>query len=96
LWTLFPPEAAEEHGTPYLAWELRGGRVCIEPEQRSGGEVPRGVRYVIAPAGTGAPYTGLRRARPAGPYVLWERRGAVRGSSDCPLIAVREARQGRG
>jgi hypothetical protein len=87
---------AEEHGTPYLAWELRGGHVCIEPEQRSGGEVPRGVRYVIAPAGTGAPYAGLRRSRPAGPYVLWERRGPVRGTSDCPLIAVREARQGRG
>ena len=28
------------------------------------------------------------------PYVLWERTGPLRGTSPCPLIAVRQARQG--
>src|SRR5690606_29680291 len=44
---LAPPTLlAGEHGTPYIAWELRGGRVCIA----AAGELdspPRGVRYVV-------------------------------------------------
>ncbi len=83
----------DEHGVPYLAWELRGGRVCIAPADRAGGPVPRGVRFVIG-QGAEAPFRGLVRRRAAGPWVLWERTGPVRGGSDCPLIAVREARQG--
>ena len=83
----------DEHGVPYLAWELRGGRVCIAPAERAGGPAPRGVRFVIA-EGAEAPFSGLERRRAAGPWVLWERAGPVQGESDCPLIAVREARQG--
>ncbi len=86
---------AEEHGVPYLAWELRGGRVCIESEAEAGDRPPSGVRYVIAAAGGGdPPFPGLALARRAGPYLLWERRGTVGGPSPCPLIAVRQARQG--
>ena len=83
-----------EHGTPYLAWELRGSRLCIEPDSAAGGEPPAGIRFVIADAATMPPYRGLRAVRDAGPYRLWARAGPVRGQSDCPLIAVRQARQG--
>jgi hypothetical protein len=85
----------DQHGTPYLAWELRGGRVCIEPDDTAGGGPPPGVRFVIAEGSPGnPPFTGLRVRRVDPPFVLWERAGPVRGRSDCPLVAVRQARQG--
>ena len=85
----------EQHGTPYIAWELRGGRVCIEPDDEAGGLPPRGVRFVVTESTTAAlPFADLRIRRVNTPYVLWERTGPVRGQSDCPLIAVRQARQG--
>jgi hypothetical protein len=91
-----PELLAERHGTQYIAWELRGGRVCIAPASRAGGPPPRGVRYVIAPAslGPGPPFRGLADVRPAGPWHLWQRVGSLRSASDCPLIAVRQARAG--
>lgn len=86
----------EEHGRPFLAWELRGGRVCIrvrsQPSQRP---PPPGVRFVITEAGLARPFSGLAPARQADPYLLWERRGGVEGPGNCPRIAVRQARQGR-
>ena len=87
---------AEQHGTPYLAWELRGGRVCIAPESREGGPPPRGVRFVITEAGprTRPPFSRTHLQRVAGPWWLWFVSGRIRGPSDCPLIAVRQARQG--
>jgi hypothetical protein len=85
----------EEHGVPYLAWELRGGRVCIESEADAGGRPPPGVRYVVTESADGdPPFPGLTPARRAGPYLLWEREGTLGGPSPCPLIAVRQARQG--
>ena len=87
---------ANQHGTPYLAWELRGGRVCIAPVSEGGGEVPHGARYILAPAGSGAPYRGLRRVKSADSFLLWKRSRHVSGPGNCPLIAVRSARQGRG
>ncbi|HWO48092.1 MAG TPA: hypothetical protein VNM41_08530, partial [Solirubrobacterales bacterium] len=39
----------EEHGEPFLAWELRGGRVCIRSTEEP--EVPAGVRFVIRDEG---------------------------------------------
>jgi hypothetical protein len=85
----------EQHGTPYIAWELRGGRVCIESDDTAEGAPPRGVRFVIAEGAPGSPpFAGLRVRRVSGPYVLWERTDLVRGQGDCPLIAVRQARQG--
>jgi len=82
---------------PYIAWELRGGRVCIEPSRppsRSG--PPAGIRFVVTWDGNGEqpPFADLRLVRRVGPYLLWELEGPVRGTSDCPLIAVRSARQG--
>ena len=86
----------ERYGTPYIAWELRGGRVCIAPTSRAGGPPPRGVRYVIAPASLGPepPFSGLAGVRRAGPWQLWQRLGRLRSPSDCPLIEVRQARAG--
>jgi hypothetical protein len=83
----------DEQGAPYISWEMRGGRVCIAAE----GELdapPPGVRYVVTEGSRGRPpFPGLRVKRVARPYVLWERLGAS-GKSPCPLIAVRQARQG--
>lgn len=68
----------EEHGVPYLSWELRGGRVCIRSTDEAG-PLPAGVRFVISEDGDWA----LRKVR-----------HPVPGKSPCPLIAVRQARQG--
>ncbi len=87
---------ANEHGTPYIAWELRGGRVCIESEDETGGRLPRGVRFVLAESGSGKPpFPSLRLKGIAPPYVLWEASGPMSSHSPCPLIAVRQARQGQ-
>jgi hypothetical protein len=84
----------DEHGTPYIAWELRGGRVCIAAAEEAKGRPPQGIRFIVSEsADVGPPFVGLRRARTAPPYLLWEVPGA-QGRSPCPLIAVRQARQG--
>jgi hypothetical protein len=86
---------ADEQGERYIVWELRGGRVCIEPESAAGGRPPEGIEYVItsgAPARP--PFSQLKLRERADPYTLWERHGNVKGPSRCPLIAVRQARQG--
>ncbi len=86
---------ADEHGTPYIAWELRGGRVCIASEEETD-HIPPGVRYVVTEGdSSGPPFGRLRLKRVAPPYVLWERTAPVSGRTPCPLIAVRQARQGR-
>ena len=100
----------DQHGARYIAWELRGDRVCIEPERVAGDDAPpSGVRFVVTSGqtsssgavstlgstGTAAPpFAGLRLRRRAGPYLLWERRGPVGGPSPCPLVEVRQSRQG--
>jgi hypothetical protein len=87
---------ADQHGIPYIAWELRGGRVCIEDEGEAGGAPPSGVRFVVTHGDSRQrPFPGLRVRKVAAPYVLWEEVGQVKGQSPCPLIAVRQARQGR-
>ncbi|HEU4600185.1 MAG TPA: hypothetical protein VFS26_10570 [Solirubrobacterales bacterium] len=68
----------EEHGGPYLAWELRGGRVCIQSTDEGG--KPAGVRFEISGEGESWVLKRVRRPPP--------------GKSPCPLIAVRQARQG--
>jgi hypothetical protein len=40
-----PTLLEEEHGEPFLAWEMRGGRVCIKSTEDP--EVPPGTRFVI-------------------------------------------------
>ncbi len=93
---LASPELLEDdHGTNYLAWELRGGRVCIATRSEVGGKIPTGVRYVIVQGSRHkAPFKGLRFRKAVSPYVLWEVKGPVAKQSVCPLIAVRQARQG--
>jgi hypothetical protein len=85
---------ADEHGTPYIAWELRGGRVCIAAE----GELddpPGGVRFVVTRGSSAEPpFPALKVRKVVPPYVLWEVTGPVAAKSPCPLIAVRQARQG--
>jgi hypothetical protein len=85
----------DEQGTPYIVWELRGGRVCIAAAGEAKSRPPRGVRFVVSEAvDVGPPFIGLRRVRVASPYVLWEVPTPVAAHSPCPLIAVRQARQG--
>jgi hypothetical protein len=86
---------ADQHGGPFISWELRGGRVCIESEAEAGGKPPRGVRFVVSRGPPGSPpFPRLRVRRVASPYVLWEVTAPVSGQSPCPLIAERQARQG--
>ena len=73
-----PQLLEEEHGVPYLSWELRGGRVCIQSTAEAG-RLPAGVRFVITEAGDWT----LRKVQHPAP-----------GKTPCPLIAVRQARQG--
>ncbi len=85
----------DEHGAPYIAWELRGGRVCIKTGAEGGGHPPSGVRFVVTEGGPAQPpFRDFKVDRVAPPYVLWERIGPIHGKSPCPLIAVRQARQG--
>jgi hypothetical protein len=86
---------ADEHGAPFISWELRGGRVCIEAEGEAGTRPPHGVRFVVTRGEPDRPpYPSLRVKRVAPPYVLWESTRRVGGHSPCPLIAERQARQG--
>jgi hypothetical protein len=85
----------DDHGTNYIAWELRGGRVCIETREEAAGKPPPGVRYVVVEGSRHLPpFKGLRLRKVASPYVLWEVKGPIAKQSVCPLIAVRQARQG--
>lgn len=85
---------ADQHGTPYIAWELRGGRVCIAAEGELD-SLTRGVRFVVTRGNADKPpFPGLKVRKVAPPYVLWEATGPVAARSPCPLIAVRQARQG--
>jgi hypothetical protein len=86
---------ADEHGTPYIAWELRGGRVCIKTDAEAGSHPPPGVRFVVTESPPSQPpFPGLQIRRQAPPYVLWERVHPAHAPSPCPQIAVRQARQG--
>ncbi len=86
---------ADEQGERYIVWELRGGRVCIEPESAVGGRPPAGIRFfVTSDSPARPPFSRLSLRRHTGSYTVWERRGAVGGQSPCPLIAVRQARAG--
>jgi hypothetical protein len=85
----------DDHGTPYVAWELRGGRVCIETREEADGKPPTGVRFVVVQGSKRKPpFKGLRLRKAVAPYVLWEVKAPIAAQSVCPLIAVRQARQG--
>jgi hypothetical protein len=85
----------DQHGSDYLNWELRGGRVCIGAEGEAGDLPLDSVRFVIRDRHRlGARFEGFRRVRTAGAYALFESQAGETGAADCPLIAVRQARQG--
>jgi hypothetical protein len=85
----------EEQGARYIAWELRGGRVCIESESARDSAAPPGIRFIVTMATVArAPFSGFELRRIAAPYQLWERRRDAPGHGPCPLIAERQARQG--
>jgi hypothetical protein len=75
-----PQLLEEEHGGPFLAWELRGGRVCIQSTEEP--KMPRGVRFAIWKGVGGTDWTLKRITDP------------LPGKSPCPLVAERQARQG--
>jgi hypothetical protein len=84
----------EEHGERYIYWELRGGRVCIGEEGHMR-VLPSGIRFVVTEGSPARPpFRGLSLRRAAPPYALWELTRPVAAHSPCPLIAVRQARQG--
>jgi hypothetical protein len=86
---------SEEQGRRYLAWALRGGRVCIQPESEAGTAPPPGIRFVItSDSAERSPYPGYELRRRAAPYLLWARPGGAAGPGPCPLIAERQARRG--
>jgi hypothetical protein len=74
-----PQLLSEQHGSPYLSWELRGGRVCIQSTDEASGQPPAGVRFVI---------------REGDDWTLTKVKHPPPGKTPCPLIAVRQARQG--
>jgi hypothetical protein len=87
------PLLADEHGAPYIAWELRGGRVCIESAEEAD-HIPPGVRYVVTESNSPAPpFAGLRLKRLASPYTLWKNTAPTSTQTPCPLITVRQTRQ---
>jgi hypothetical protein len=73
-----PQLLEEEHGGPFISWELRGGRVCIQSTEEAG-KLPPGIRFVIKDEDG---WTLRKVPHPTG------------GKSPCPLIAERQARQG--
>jgi hypothetical protein len=74
-----PPQLLEdEHGVPFISWELRGGRVCIQSTEEAG-KLPPGTRFVIEEDDDWT----LRKISNPPP-----------GKTPCPLIAERQARQG--
>jgi hypothetical protein len=73
-----PQLLEEEHGGPFISWELRGGRVCIQSTSEAG-KLPTGTRFVIEEKDG---------------WTLREVTHMTEGESPCPLIAERQARQG--
>jgi hypothetical protein len=74
-----PRLLSEEHGGPFLSWEMRGGRVCIQSSDEATGKPPAGVRFVI---------------REGDDWTLSKVRQPASGKTPCPLVAERQARQG--
>lgn len=87
----------EEQGARYIAWELRGGRVCIEAEGDADVAAPPGVRFVItADSLARVPFAGFELRRVAAPYLLWERRRGGASPGPCPLVAERQSQAADG
>jgi hypothetical protein len=82
---LAPQALLDEHGRDYLVWELRGGRVCVEPENLE--ELPHGISSVITIGASTAPGPGLEQERASGAYTEWTPRLHGKPLGPCPLIS---------
>jgi hypothetical protein len=71
-----PQLLEDEHGGPFLAWELRGGHVCIQSSEDR--RVPSGVRFVIRDEG-GWTLKKVRPRRDKSPCPLVAERQARQG-----------------
>ena len=65
----------DQHGADYLAWELRGNRVCIERASAPSDPLPAGLELPVELDDDGA-------VVPVGGYL----NGSAAATSDCPLI----------
>jgi hypothetical protein len=81
---LAPQSLLDQHGRDYAVWELRGGRVCVEPESLA--ELPEGISQVITLAGVRPPGS-VREAKTRGAYTVWWVTGARDVAGPCPLIS---------
>jgi hypothetical protein len=85
---LAPSSLLDAHGRDYLVWELRGGRVCVEPDTTSGGtHAPRGISQVITIDDPRPPYEDVTRDRERGGYTVWSAPLRSEPVGPCPLIS---------
>ncbi len=68
----------DQHGIDYVAWELRGNRVCIESESDAAGGVPPGIARTVA--------VGLDADGAVVPDGEYANQGAAQGPGPCELI----------
>ena len=85
---LAPQSLLDAHGRDYLAWELRGRRVCVEPDSLA--ELPGDIAQVITldglqPPGDVRPASGPAKGSP--PYSVWGVEGTQDVPGPCPLIS---------
>ena len=71
-------------GAPYIAWELRGGRVCIEPASEAGGGRRTAIRFFVTSGDSAEAAVPVSRPTPSpGPTPL----GTTRRPSAAPAPA---------
>jgi hypothetical protein len=67
----------DQHGRDFIAWELRGNRICVEPESAPGPPLPRGIAAAVTVVANGD-----GALKPAAVAIA----GHVSGHGRCPLI----------
>jgi len=79
----------DEHGRDFVAWELRGGEVCVETDPGpSSGRAPAGIAHVLVHGSSEEPpFTGAAGPTDVGAFSLWEVTEPIAGESGCPFIA---------
>jgi hypothetical protein len=76
----------DEHLRDYFVWELRGGRVCVEPVEKA--LRATGIAQVITSnLADEPPLPGLHETRRVGPYRLYLVEDRAPGESSCPFVA---------
>ena len=76
----------EQHGFDFLAWELRGGEVCVERASELAPDAAEGIASVIEVGEMGEPpLPGLELRLREGGYTVWDVTRPT-GTSDCPFV----------